>query len=188
MSEIRASDADRDRYAAILQDAYAEGRLTREEYDERLDACLRARTYADLEPLVADLPGGTLPVVRPAGDVVPTSASTPPIVAVFSSVDRKGAWTLADDGYAVAVFGEVTLDLRDATIAARENEIHAFAIFGSVTVYVEPGANVECTGIGILGQFDRGEVSEAKADAPVVRVSGLALFGSVVIKEKRQGK
>jgi hypothetical protein len=181
---MRASDADRDRYAAILQDAYAEGRLTREEYDERLDVCMRARTYADLEPLVADLPSGNLPVLRPAGEVVPTSTGTPPMVAVFSSVERKGAWTLAEDSYAVAVFGEVTLDLRDATLPARDNEIHAFAILGSVTVYVEPGAIVECTGIGILGEFSRGEVSEPNPDAPVIRVYGLALFGSVVIKEK----
>lgn len=184
MSDMRASDADRDRYAAILQDAYAEGRLTREEYDERLDRCMRARTYSDLEPLVADLPKGALPVVRPAADVVPAGTSTAPMVAVFSSVKRKGAWTLDEDSYAVAVFGEVVLDLREATIPARENEIHAFAIFGSVTIYVEPGAIVECSGIGILGEFNRGNASDPDPQSPVVRVSGLALFGSVVIKEK----
>jgi hypothetical protein len=182
---MRASDADRDRYATVLQEAYAQGWLSREEYDERLDACMRAKTYGDLQPLVADLPPGNLPVVRPAADVVPAaSASTAPMLAIFSSVERKGVWALEDDSYAVAVFGEVTLDLRDATIAARDNEIHAFAIFGSVTVYVEPGTRVECAGMGILGEFNQGKASPPDPDAPSIRVSGLALFGSVVIKEK----
>jgi hypothetical protein len=106
------------------------------------------------------------------------------MVAVFSSVERTGAWTLDDDSNAVAVFGEVTIDLRQATIAAAESEIRAYAIFGSVTVFVEPGTVVECTGVGVLGEFNRGEASPPRPGSPVIRVSGLALFGSVNVKEK----
>jgi hypothetical protein len=53
---VRASDADRDAVAARLRDAHAEGRLTPEEFDQRLDATFAARTLGDLAPLTADLP------------------------------------------------------------------------------------------------------------------------------------
>ncbi|MEI2642987.1 MAG: DUF1707 domain-containing protein [Candidatus Nanopelagicales bacterium] len=181
---MRASDADRDKYAGVLREAYAQGRLSHEEYEERLSVCMTAKTYSELEPLIADLPADNLPVLRPAADVVPVSRSTPPMVAVFSSVERKGAWTLDDTSYAVAVFGEVNIDLREAAIPAADNQIQAFAIFGSVTIYIEPGTVVDCSGIGILGEFNRGKASQPRPGSPVIKVSGLALFGSVSIKEK----
>ena len=53
---IRASDADRDRVAAALQEHYAAGRLSREEFDQRVDAAMAARTLDDLDALLADLP------------------------------------------------------------------------------------------------------------------------------------
>lgn len=183
---MRASDADRDRYATILQKAYAEGRLDRAEYDERLDAVLRAKTYAQLQPLVADLPGNNLPVPKPDAPLVPHTPTGPPMVAVFSSVERKGLWTMPDDNTAVAVFGSVDLDLRKAQIAAAHNEIRAFAAFGSVSIIVSPGTRVEVSGVGIFGEFTRaGKVSDQVNDGPTIRVSGLALFGSVSVKEKK---
>lgn len=54
--ELRASDADRERVAADLRDHYADGRLTMEEFDERIDAVYKAKTFGELAPLTADLP------------------------------------------------------------------------------------------------------------------------------------
>jgi len=54
--QLRAADADRDRVAGILGEAYTEGRLSKDEYDARLGAALSARTYADLDQVVTDLP------------------------------------------------------------------------------------------------------------------------------------
>ena len=54
--ELRAADADRERTAETLRVATAEGRLSAEELEERLEAALGARTLAALDPLVADLP------------------------------------------------------------------------------------------------------------------------------------
>ncbi len=53
---IRTSDADRERVTARLRDHFAEGRLTREELDERISAALNARTFGDLRRVLADLP------------------------------------------------------------------------------------------------------------------------------------
>ncbi len=53
---IRASDADRDRVAALLREHHAAGRLTTDEVRERLDRALEARTLGDLDALMTDLP------------------------------------------------------------------------------------------------------------------------------------
>jgi hypothetical protein len=52
---MRASDADREIVRTLLGEAYADGRLSREEYDDRLSALLTSRTLGELPPLVADL-------------------------------------------------------------------------------------------------------------------------------------
>lgn len=53
---IRTSDADRERVTARLRDHYAEGRLTRDELDERISAALNAKTFGDLRRVLVDLP------------------------------------------------------------------------------------------------------------------------------------
>jgi hypothetical protein len=65
--KLRAADADRDRVAGILGTAYSEGRLSKDEYDARLETALSARTYADLDQVVTDLP---VRVAAPAADPV----------------------------------------------------------------------------------------------------------------------
>jgi uncharacterized membrane protein len=63
--QMRASDQDRDAATSLLQTAYAEGRVSWDEYDARLHHALRARTYADLDAVTADLPGRYPRVVVP---------------------------------------------------------------------------------------------------------------------------
>jgi hypothetical protein len=58
-----ASAADRDRMIDLLKTAFGEGRLTKDEFDERCTRVMNARTYGDLAPIVADLPGGAAPAV-----------------------------------------------------------------------------------------------------------------------------
>jgi hypothetical protein len=53
---MRASDADRERTASLLREHHAEGRLTAEEFHERLDRAFAAKTLGDLDELLADLP------------------------------------------------------------------------------------------------------------------------------------
>jgi hypothetical protein len=66
---IRAADVDRDYVAERLGTAYGEGRLSKDEYDARLDEALRARTYGELDRLVGDLPPAMQP--SPGGPVAP---------------------------------------------------------------------------------------------------------------------
>jgi hypothetical protein len=71
--QLRASDADRDRVVELLNVAYTEGRLSKEEYDGRVENAFSARTYADLDQIVTDLPVARAPVVASAGPVAPVA-------------------------------------------------------------------------------------------------------------------
>ncbi|NAS21635.1 DUF1707 domain-containing protein [Herbidospora sp. NEAU-GS84] len=70
---MRIGDKERDEVTVFLHDAFAQGRLTREELDERLDVTLAARTAGDLGAVLADLPGGQGVGAPPA-----PKAQTPP--------------------------------------------------------------------------------------------------------------
>src|SRR5436190_1698862 len=76
------SDADRDRVADILREALAEGRLTADEHAERVDGVYRAKTHADLEPLVRDLPGAHTPRRSTAPAPAPNRPATGAVPAV----------------------------------------------------------------------------------------------------------
>jgi hypothetical protein len=62
---LRASTADRERAVDVLKAGFAEGRLTKDEYDDRVSEAYAARTYAELAMVTADLPGGQM--VAPYG-------------------------------------------------------------------------------------------------------------------------
>jgi hypothetical protein len=64
---LRAADSDREAVADILREQHVAGRLDGAEFEERLDCCMAAKTYADLDQLVSDLPedsGETRPMSR----------------------------------------------------------------------------------------------------------------------------
>lgn len=93
---MRASDAERDAVAAQLREAHAEGRLTLEEFDQRLDATYAARTLGDLAALTRDLP---VPAGR--GREVARRDRHPPA----RSRDRSSDWLRAAWGaWAAATF------------------------------------------------------------------------------------
>ncbi|MFN8126233.1 MAG: DUF1707 domain-containing protein [Candidatus Nanopelagicales bacterium] len=186
--QMRASDADREAYVAVLQTGYAEGRLSKDEYDERMGAAYAATTYAELAPLLHDLPAPATPLPGPP-TVAPVRVSAPvgaesgsPLVALFSEVSRDSRWTLSEDQLALAAFGAVKLDLRQALLAGQRTQLRANAIFGSVEIVVGGDIDVEVTGVGVFGEYkriDHRSTPSQGTGAPVVVISGLALFGSV---------
>jgi DUF1707 SHOCT-like domain/2TM domain len=99
MSELRVSDADRDRVAERLRAATAEGRLTSDELEERLEAAFAARTDAELAPLTADLPAPAATVGAPRGLARrrPRRPDLGPYVGV--SLMLVAIWALTGMGY-----------------------------------------------------------------------------------------
>jgi len=90
---MRAADADRDRAVGLLNTAYTEGRLSKDEYDARLESALSARTYADLDQVVTDLP------VAPATAVTPAAKTT-----VVTPVAKINGLAIASPACAIAQF------------------------------------------------------------------------------------
>lgn len=188
---LRASDADRDQVASLLDAAYAEGRLTHEEHDERLERVLAARTFDDLVPLTSDL----VPL-----DPAPTtvSSSTPQfvvgnganpevdrMVAVFGGVERKGRWRVRARNQITAVFGGVDLDLREADFDAPVIELNVQACFGGVELKVPAGLTVRNETVNIFGGTEVKNIGEPVEGAPTLVIKGNVLFGGVSVKGPR---
>ncbi|MGP3950151.1 DUF1707 SHOCT-like domain-containing protein [Streptomyces sp. 7N604] len=193
LPELRASDADRERVAEVLRDAVAEGRLDMEEFDERLGAAYKARTYAELEPLTRDLPAAGSAVPEPAPSGVPGAwagriggrASSTAGMAFMSGFQRKGQWTVARRFTSFAFWGGGEIDLREARFEEREVVIRCFAIMGGINVIVPPGVEVDVRGIGIMGGFDHTQAgAPGEPGAPRVVVSGFAFWGGVGVERK----
>jgi len=72
LGRYRASHADREHVIGVLQAAFVQGRLTKDEFDTRLSQALAARTYADLAVITADIPAVLTPARRPAQACTPT--------------------------------------------------------------------------------------------------------------------
>lgn len=201
---MRAADADRERYVELLQQAFVEGRLSREEHDERIEAAYKATTFAELTPLLLDLPidPARLPTL-PIGALRPTvplgqvpqrrvvgqmQVDESPIVAVFAQAKRNGRWGVPPSQVAVAVFGSVTVDLREAMLSVASTQLKVSAIFGEVTVLVPDDIRVDVAGTGVFGEYKRVDDREESlrggqpaTDAPFIKVTGAAVFGTVSV-------
>lgn len=178
----------------------ADGRLDYTEMSDRLDRAYAARTYRDLEPLVADLPGaGRVPVPRPGAatpatqatsgalDRVGGQASSGSAVAVMGGATRKGSWVVPPSFTAVAIMGGVELDLREARFEAPTVTINAVAFWGGIEVRVPPDIRVVVDGVGVMGGFEGPRDDIGTPDGVTVRVTGVALMGGVEVKRKGRG-
>ncbi|MDO0925949.1 DUF1707 domain-containing protein [Streptomyces sp. TG1A-8] len=193
VSELRASDADRDRFADILREALAEGRLTADEHSERVEGVLHARTVGELEVFVRDLPaahrGPAAPACaplppHPAPGALPVEADAS-VVAVFSSATRRGRWRAGRRLHAYAVFGSVEIDLSEALFEYQQVVVRAVSVFGDVQIRVPENVSLRGAGGGVLGNFDVSPLDSADPDAPVVHVDGWAVLGNVEARPKR---
>jgi hypothetical protein len=187
--DLRASDADRERVAAALRDAYAEGRLDAEEHSQRLDAAYAAKTLGELVPLTRDLPAHDQAQHRPA----PASVEEPApakgsneVVAIFGGSVRKGRFRAGRFMRARAIFGGIEIDLTDAVFDAPELIIEVNAVFGGVDVKVPENVSLHGGGAGIFGGFDVREEESTDPNGPVVTVRGKAIFGGVSARKRRQ--
>ena len=193
---MRISDGDRDRVAAVLANAVAEGRLTADEHSERLEAVYAAKTRADIVPIVEDLPNSSAALAPPsgmapkygsAGTVAPVGAPQR-MIAVFSGVSRKGVWKMPQEIESVNVFGGTELDLREAVLPGKEVRIRSFCILGGMEVIVPPEMHVIDNGIAFLGGRETPPDTEQSAspDAPVLRLSGISVLGGMSVRRKRR--
>ncbi len=183
---MRASDDDRERVARVLHAAASEGRLTLDELQERLDTVYAARTYGELEPVLADLPDTGTPLVASPRRVSEEPEDTRVVVGFLSGPSRRGSWLVPRTQIAVAVMGGVTLDLREARFGTDEVTIQAYAMMGGVEIIVPDDLDVRVDGFGLMGGFDDTAAGGGDGTGPRVRVTGFAFWGGVDVKRKRR--
>jgi len=195
--ELRASDADRERVAEALREAYAEGRLTAEEHSERVDSVYAAKTMGELVPLTKDLPAhgevhrpapAAAPALRRQQAELPARQEDPRMIAVFGGTERKGRFRVGSLIKAIVVFGGVSIDLSEAVFDAPELVIDCRAVFGGVEIKVPPHVTLRGGGVNIFGGSEIKEQEGDGPSAPVVTVKTVCVFGGVSAERKKPGK
>jgi len=126
------------------------------------------------------------------------------LTAVFSAVTRHGEWLPPEELRVVASFGSAKLDFTQALLAPGVTEIHAWAVFGEVELWVPPELEIELDASALFGSVERkdtgrgvkrflrdqlrrvsgGDVDERPPDddPPVLRIRGRAIFGSITVR------
>jgi hypothetical protein len=185
---LRVSDEDRHKVAEILRQAAGEGRLDLDELDERLESAYAAKTYADLVPIMADLPlRGSEHLPGPAASPAVPAARHETTLAFMGGSSRKGLWEVGATHTAFAMWAGITLDLREARLTSRETVIYANAIWAGIDIIVNEHTHVIVDGIGIMGGFEQARDKVAPVvgpESPVVRVKGIALMAGVSVQRK----
>jgi hypothetical protein len=170
--DLRASDAEREAVVGQLNTAVGEGRLTLDEFSQRLESTYAATTPGELEPLTADLPAAA----PGAGD-----GGTQWHVTPLGGLRRDGAWRVAPQTVAVTLIGGANLDLRAAELAAPSVTLTKVSVIGGVRVTVPRGVHVEVSGFSVIGGR-RVEEAPAPAGAPTLRIRAFSLVGGVRVR------
>ena len=164
---VRASDDDRDCTVLALREHLAAGRLTLEEFTERMTAALAATTTTDLEAPLRELPVAESTRRRP----------TRFLLALFGSTERGGRLRLRRHALCVSMFGNVDLDLRRATLEGEVITIFAIAMFAALDLYVPEGVEVDLHGLTVFGHKNaNGNDPEPLPGTPIVRVYAFGVF------------
>jgi hypothetical protein len=164
---ILASDAEREHSIALLRDAVGEGRLTLEEFSERVGLAQAARTDQELARLAHDLPGDTV-------------AASPPAALV-----RSGPWSLASRSSWRSIFGTIDLDLRQARLAGPETGLEVYNLFGTVTVIVPESVDVSVSGGGMFAsQVIQPHTAPPVPGAPKLRIKARGPGGTLYVRTK----
>jgi hypothetical protein len=170
---LRASDADRERTVELLREHAVEGRLTLEEFTDRMSAAYLARTNEELEELARDLPS-----VHPA--VASRRRLTRFVLSLFGSSERQGRIRVRRRVGCVVAFGNIDLDLRQATLEGDVITIVGLGMFGAIDVYVPEGVEVDLHGIALGGhKRARGNDPPPRPGTPLVRVFAVSIFAGI---------
>jgi Domain of unknown function (DUF1707)/Cell wall-active antibiotics response 4TMS YvqF len=177
---IRASDADRQRTVELLRRHSVDGRLTLEEFAERMGLAYEAKTRDELERLTGDLPAEN--AAAPATRRKPARW----LVAIMGGANRSGTFRLGPLTHVLTFMGGANLDLRQARLDESEVTVNVVSIMGGTNVVVPEGVQVELTGIALMGgKSYRPGKSPPSPGAPVVRVRAFGLMGGVSVITKR---
>lgn len=171
---------EREAAVELLQRAAGDGRLPLEEFSERVGAALEAETREQLAAATAELEASP-----PVGSA--HAAST--VVAVLGDRRQVGRWRLTRALRAVALLGDIHLDLREAVVRDEVVEISAVALLGDFTLDVPEGVEVELAGFDLLGDRElRLAPVPRRSGTPLIRVRAYGILGDVNVRTPYEGE
>ncbi|AUS80684.1 DUF1707 domain-containing protein [Actinoalloteichus sp. AHMU CJ021] len=198
--EIRVSDKERNDIASLLNDAVGEGRITLDEYTERVGQAYAATTRGELDVLIADLPvarsvmgeGGPspVPVAAPGTEVDQPEGKRKWRMAIMGGDSIKGRWRVRRRQGFFALMGGDEIDMRDAQLDAPVVELVLVSIMGGHTVVVPKGVRVEHEGgFNLMGGTDiKIDESAVHPHSPTVRIRSYSFMGGNEIKNPKEKK
>lgn len=193
---LRVSDTEREHVVALLQKAIGRGMLDLDEFTERTDIALAARTRGELNAVLVDLPGlvHTDAITRhpppsmPAGEV-PHPGERVELKAHGSSLVRKGRWYVPPELLVRNKYGETKLDFSEAEVASPVVHVELDTKWCSVHVTIPEHASVDLNGVTELkwSSIDDKTNSTGKPGTPRFVFSGRVHGGSLVLRYPRRG-
>ena len=183
---VRASDAERDALVAQLRQDMVEGRLTVDEFTDRIEAAYDSRTRAELESLRRDLPAaGPREALAVRSKRRPSRWS----IGIMGGSARRGRWRIEGRTTAIAVMGGCHLDLREAEVEGPEVTINAFAFMGGINIFIPDDVEFDVGGFSFMGGRNVGSAKKSPPpDAPVVHIRGFSFMGGLnVVTRPRRG-
>jgi hypothetical protein len=176
---VRASDAERERTVELLRRHAVDGRLTLEEFAERMSRAYEGKTRDELDELTRDLPAEPPPL--------PATRRKPMrwVVSVMGGTDRRGRFRLGDRTTVLSLMGGANIDLRQAEITELEPAMTVFSVMGGANVIVPEGVDVELSGLSLMGgRAYRTGKKPAPPGAPVLHVRAFSIMGGVSVITK----
>jgi hypothetical protein len=171
---VLASDNEREQAVIALRDATVEGRLTLDEFSDRIERAELARTSEDLELVLQGLPQ------RAGSADLPEKHN-----ASFSKLQRSGRFALAPRSTVRSICGTIDLDLGRATLAGAETTLNVRNWFGTITIIVPRGVEVSVDGGGPLGtrEIDLPDAGPVP-DAPRLRIHTSGVGGTLRVRHE----
>jgi Domain of unknown function (DUF1707)/Cell wall-active antibiotics response 4TMS YvqF len=176
---IRASDAERDATLERLSAATGDGRLTLEEFSQRMDRATTAKTRAELDRLVADLPTDVGAAGSAVAERAPGRRSWH--ISPIGGLSVSGPWRMERSVIVMSLIGGADLDLSQAQLAAPEVTLTKVSLLGGVSIRVPPGIRVDASGFSVIGGTRVDAGPEPGPGAPTVHVRAYSLLGGTRI-------
>ncbi|MFE2752418.1 DUF1707 domain-containing protein [Actinosynnema sp. NPDC059335] len=177
--QLRVSDAEREHVVGLLQKAIGRGLITLDEFTERTDTALAARTRGELNAVLLDLPGM---VHREKAVGVPQDRQE--LKSTMSTVNRKGNWAVPRQLLVRNRMGTTDLDFREASIPHAVVDIELDVTAGSVKLVLPDGATVDADGVELAASNLKDKVGTGAHGRPHFVVHGHVRAGNVEIKKK----
>jgi hypothetical protein len=179
VASIRASDAERDAALQRLSAATGDGRLTLEEFSQRMDRATTAKTRAELGRLVADLPTDAAAASVAVAERSPGRPSWH--VSPIGGLSVSGPWRMERSVIVVSLIGGADLDLRQAQLAAPEVTLTKVSLLGGVSIGIPPGIRADVSGFSLIGGTSVDAGPTPGPGAPTVHVRAFSLIGGTRI-------